>query len=119
MRLIESLVTTEALAGLFSDGSVLQAMLDFEVALARAAARCRLIPEKAAQSIGEAGRIELYDSSQIAIDGQRAATLSIPIVKALTERVRERDRQSANYVHWGATSQDVSDTALALLLVRA
>src|SRR5262249_55480179 len=36
-----------------------------------------------------------------------------------TDRVRDADPASAAYVHWGATSQDVADTAIALLLVRA
>ena len=48
-RLIESLATTEPLADLFSDQSVLQAMLDFEAALARAEATVGVIPESAAK----------------------------------------------------------------------
>jgi 3-carboxy-cis,cis-muconate cycloisomerase len=43
-RLIESLATTESIAELFSDHSVLQALLDFEVALARAEARVGVVP---------------------------------------------------------------------------
>ena len=46
----------------------------------------------------------------------RAGALPIPFVKALTERVRARDSAAADFVHWGATSQDVADTALVLLL---
>ena len=46
-RLIESLSATEALSQVFSDGAVLQAMLDFEAALARAEARVGLIPADA------------------------------------------------------------------------
>ncbi len=45
-RLMESLAATEALSQVFSDASVLQAMLDFEVALARAEARCGVIPAR-------------------------------------------------------------------------
>ena len=43
----------------------------------------------------------------------------IPLVKALRERVHLVDPASATYVHWGATSQDVTDTALVLLLEQA
>jgi 3-carboxy-cis,cis-muconate cycloisomerase len=45
--------------------------------------------------------------------------MSIPLVKALTDRVRSADPESAKFVHWGATSQDVADTAMVLLLRRA
>ncbi len=49
-RLIDSLATTEPLADVFSDRSVLQAMLDFESALARAEARVGVIPQSAANA---------------------------------------------------------------------
>lgn len=45
--------------------------------------------------------------------------MSIPLVKGLTDRVRAADPESAKFVHWGATSQDVADTAMVLLLRRA
>jgi 3-carboxy-cis,cis-muconate cycloisomerase len=118
-RLIESLATTDVLAALFSDASVLQAMIDFEVALARAAARAGAIPEQAAEVIARAARVEGLDATVIARDARQSATPSIPFVNALREQVRAVDSRSAQYVHWGATSQDVSDTALVALLKRA
>jgi 3-carboxy-cis,cis-muconate cycloisomerase len=118
-RLIDGLATTDALAGAFSDASVLQAMLDVEVALARAQARAGVIPLTAADAIASAARIETLDAHAIARDARQAATVVIPFVAALTDRVRDADPASATYVHWGATSQDVADTAMALLLVRA
>ena len=54
MGLIDSLATTEALAGVFSDRSVLQAMLEFEAALARAEERCGVIPPGTAKVITSA-----------------------------------------------------------------
>ena len=51
--LIDSLATTEALADLFSDKSVLQAMLDFEIALARVEARMGIIPATASDAIAD------------------------------------------------------------------
>ncbi|MGH9538493.1 MAG: 3-carboxy-cis,cis-muconate cycloisomerase [Terriglobales bacterium] len=118
-RLIESLATTEAFAELFSDASVLQAMLDFEVGLARAEARVGIVPESAADAIAAAATPEAFDAARLAQDGLLAGALPIPFVKALTERVRARDSAAAGFVHWGATSQDVADTALVLLLKRA
>src|SRR5271157_3433522 len=118
-RLIESLATTEPLADLFSDQSVLQAMLDFEVALARAEARADVVPPAAAEHIAVAARAEDFDMTALARAMLRAGTAVIPVVKALTEKVRGRNPEAAGYVHWGATSQDVADTALVLLLKRA
>jgi len=118
-RLIESLATTEPLAELFSDQSVLQAMLDFEVALARAEARVGVVPPAAAEHIAAVAKADGFDMAALAHAMLRAATAAIPVVKALTEKVCARNPEAARYVHWGATSQDVADTALILLLKRA
>ena len=118
-RLIEALGTTGPLAEVFSDASVLKAMLAFETALARAEARVGVIPNKAADAIASAARPELFNTTELAQATLRAGTPGIPIAKTLTEVVRNRDVVAAGYVHWGATSQDVADTALILLLRRA
>jgi 3-carboxy-cis,cis-muconate cycloisomerase len=117
-RLIESLATTEAMASVFCDGSLLQAMLDFESALARAEARAGVIPAGAAMAITQAARAEGFDTQDLARQSLRAGTPAIPLVLMLTARVRDVDPESAGFVHWGATSQDVTDTALVLLLRR-
>jgi 3-carboxy-cis,cis-muconate cycloisomerase len=119
VRLIESLATTEPLAEIFSDVSVLQAMLDVEVALARAQAQLKIIPQSAARAIARAARAESFDAAQIARDALRAGTPGIPLAKALRKRVQQEDAPAVDFVHWGATSQDVADTALILLLKRA
>ena len=111
-HLIDCLATTDALASAFSDAALLQAMLDFEVALARAQARAGVIPARAAESIANAARLDRVDAHQIALDARASATIAIPVVDALRARVEEIDPGSACYVHWGATSQDVFDTAL-------
>lgn len=119
MRLIESLATTEALDGVFSNESILGAMLDFEAALARAEARLGVIPPTAAEAIQRAARADSFDAVELARGTLRAGTPGIPLVKALTERVHALDPASAGFVHWGATSQDAADTALVLLLRKA
>ena len=116
VRLIESLSTTEALSNIFSDDSVLRAMLDFEAALARAEGRLGVIPETAAGVIEKVAKDFTPGDANLAHDALRAGTPAIPFVKALTERVRAADPMAARFVHWGATSQDVTDTALVLLL---
>lgn len=118
-RLIESLATTEPLAELFSDKSVLQAMLDFEAALARAEVAAGVIPKAAAEHISFAARVHHFDIPLLLRATLRAGTPTIPVVKALTEKVRGRSSDAAGWVHWGATSQDVADTALVLLLKRS
>jgi 3-carboxy-cis,cis-muconate cycloisomerase len=115
-RLIESLSATETLSQVFSDGLVLEAMLDFEAALARAEARVGLIPAEAAAAITDAAVAEGFDTAQIVRQSWRAGTPAIPLVRMLTERVRARNAAAAGFVHWGATSQDVTDTAMVLLL---
>ena len=117
-HLIENLATTPECAAIFADESLLQAMLDFEAALARAEAVCNVIPQITAEKIASAARAADFNTAQLGQDGLRAGTISIPLVRALTERVRSSDAASARFVHWGATSQDVSDTALILLLQR-
>jgi 3-carboxy-cis,cis-muconate cycloisomerase len=118
-RLIDCLATTEALETLFGDESVLRAMVGFEVALARAEAQCGIIPLQAADAISAAGSATTFDAAAIARDSRSQATVAIPFVKAFTESVRSVHPESAGFVHWGATSQDVTDTALVLLLLRA
>ena len=117
-RLIESLATTEPLADLFSDESILRAMISFETALARAEARVGVIPQAAAEAIESASAGD-FNMPELARDTFRAGTPGIPVVKALTERVRSVNEEAARFVHWGATSQDVADTALMLLLRQA
>ncbi len=117
--LIDSLATTDALAEVFDDRSVLQAMLDVEAALATAEAQAGVIPESAAAAIKAAANATDFDAQSIARLARDSATITIPLVNALTERVSVRDPASARFVHWGATSQDVADSAMMLLLARA
>jgi 3-carboxy-cis,cis-muconate cycloisomerase len=119
VRLIESLATTAPLADMFSDHSLLQAMLEFEVALARAEARLNIIPQSAAKAIAAGAKTGSFDASAIARQALSAGTPAVPLVKELTAQVRAQAPAAAGFVHWGATSQDVCDTALVLLLRKA
>jgi 3-carboxy-cis,cis-muconate cycloisomerase len=118
-RLFDCLATTDALTEAFSDGALLRAMLDFEMALAQVQARLGVIPAAAADVIARAATPEEFDVDALARDARVSATVSIPFVKALTAKVRALHPPSATCVHWGATSQDVFDTALVLCLGRA
>lgn len=93
-----------------------QAMLDFEAGLARAQAQAGVIPAEAATAISAACRVELLDLARIRADTVKGGNPAIPLVKLLTANVAG---EAAGYVHWGATSQDVIDTALMLVVKRA
>jgi 3-carboxy-cis,cis-muconate cycloisomerase len=118
-RLIDGLATTGPLADLFSDDSLLQAMLEFEVALARAEARLGIVPASAAEAIQATAKAGNFDAAALVRDTLRGGTPGIPVSKALTAKVHAANAEAARYVHWGATSQDVADTGLILVLKRA
>lgn len=99
-----------------SDRAWLQALLDVEAALARAGARCGLLPADHAEAIAGACRAEHYDAHRIGRDAAASGNPVVPLVRALTERV---GGAAAGSVHLGATSQDVSDTAAMLVARRA
>jgi 3-carboxy-cis,cis-muconate cycloisomerase len=113
-RLINCLATTDALAAAFSDTAFLQGMLDFESALARAEASVGLIPGAAAQAITRAAVARDFDIDAIVQGARSNATPAITVVQMLEARVEAIDPQAARWVHFGATSQDVFDTALIL-----
>jgi 3-carboxy-cis,cis-muconate cycloisomerase len=98
------------------DATTLQNMLDFEAALARAEAAVGVIPAAAVNAIEAACRADQFDMTALADAATRSGNLAIPLVKALTARVAKADPDAARYVHWGATSQDVIDSATMLSL---
>jgi 3-carboxy-cis,cis-muconate cycloisomerase len=118
-RLVNALGASARESEAFSDTATLRHMLRFEAALAHAAAAAGLIPKKHAAVIEAACDAGLYDPGPLAEAARRTATLTVPLVKALTAEVRKRNADAAAYVHWGATSQDVIDTAMVLQLGEA
>lgn len=119
MTLYDSLFRCDAVSKLFTDASCLQAMLDFEAALARAESAAGVIPSGAATAIASKCRAELFDLEKLRDAAALAGNLAIPLVHQLRELVAAHDKDAANFVHWGVTSQDVIDTALILRLREA
>jgi 3-carboxy-cis,cis-muconate cycloisomerase len=115
-RLLDLLFSTDEFREIFSDRRVLQGMLDFEAALARAEAAQGVIPVAAAAAIESQCRAELFDVEKIARGAAAAGNLAIPLIEALTASVASRHPHAARFVHWGATSQDAIDTGLVLQL---
>lgn len=102
------------------DAAYLRAMLDAEAALTRAQAALGLAPVSAAQAVtAAAADTARYDVRDLALRARAGGNPVIPLVADLTAAVAERDPQAAEYVHRGATSQDILDTATMLVAVRA
>ncbi len=112
--LLGPLFSAEGVSAAFDDAAAIQAMLDVEAALARAEAKVGVIPQSAVEPITAACIAERYDIDALGRAAALAGNTAIPLVKALTERVRATDEDAARYVHWGATSQDIQDSALVL-----
>ncbi|MCF8533145.1 MAG: 3-carboxy-cis,cis-muconate cycloisomerase [Reyranella sp.] len=117
--LVTALGSSALAADAFSDLATLRHMLRFEAGLALAAAEAGLIPARVAPVIAGACDPALYDPPSLAEAARRSATLTVPLVKALTAEVAKRDAEAAAHVHWGATSQDVLDTAMVLQIGEA
>lgn len=113
--IFEGFLSTSEILEAFSERNFLDAMLRFEGSLARAQASVGLIPEDVAQSISGTCKVDLFDVAKIVRESGRAGSIAIPLVKSLKETVGLFNKEAAGYVHFGSTSQDVIDTALALV----
>lgn len=100
----------------FEPTAFVRAMLAFEAALAEACAAEGLIAPSASQAVAQACERLRPDLDLLVAEGKRSASLAVPLVNALIAEVRKSDPQAARNVHFGATSQDVLDTAMALCL---
>ncbi|MEU7061927.1 3-carboxy-cis,cis-muconate cycloisomerase [Streptomyces sp. NPDC046197] len=98
-----------------SDTAYLRALLDAEVALTRAQAALGLAPAEAAAAVTEAADPANFDIRSLAARTADGGNPVIPLVADLTAAVGE---EYGPYVHRGATSQDVMDTATMLVAMR-
>ena len=119
MELFDSLFRSEEVERVLSSRACVQGMLDFEAALACAEVRAGIIPSSAAAEITAKCKAELFDVAALAHAAKAAGNAAIPLIKELTHRVAETDKDAARYVHWGATSQDAIDTGFVLQLRQA
>ena len=110
-KIFGPLFSDPEVAGIFDDDAFLRAMLDVEGALARVEAKLGVIPSSAGERISKIAASIALDPQQI---GQGMLSDGVPVislVKALREAVGQ---EAAPYVHWGATTQDIVDTATVL-----
>jgi 3-carboxy-cis,cis-muconate cycloisomerase len=103
---------TPAMREVFSDASVIARYVEVEIALAKAEARCGVIPEQAARDIAERA-----DAASLDVEALRRETdiIGYPILPLVHQLVKQCG-EAGRYVHWGATTQDIMDTALVLQL---
>jgi len=117
--MFDSLFTAAPIDALFSDESVIEAMLRFESALAAVQANLGEIPNEAASAIGDCCSLQCIDVKEILRSAEKDGNPAIPLVKALGKRVAAVNAEATKYVHFGATSQDVIDTGLMLCTKKA
>ncbi len=110
---LRDLYGTPSMRLIWNDERLLQRWLDYEAALARAGAKVGLVPAEAATEITRKARAELFDLGEIKAGIDKAVHPLVPVIWQLS---RLCDGDAGGYVHWGATTQDVTDTALILQL---
>ena len=106
------LFTDDEISSLLSDDAFVRALVEVEVALALAEARAGVIPEKAAAQISKV-IAEKIDAAMLAKGTVRSG---FPIIALVQEARKQVGTDAAPFVHWGATTQDIMDTACVLQL---
>lgn len=113
---LNELYTDDRVAGIFSGQQQLATWLRVEGALARAQGGVGVIPKSAADEISaviEAGSFDLGEYCTL------AKAMLHPIMPVIDMLQRRCSRETAEYVHWGATTQDIIDTAMVLQMIEA
>jgi 3-carboxy-cis,cis-muconate cycloisomerase len=113
---MDHMFTSAAMREIFSDQRYLQSLLDFEAALAGALVSAGIAPARVGPAIAAKCKASLFDVKKLGKAAALAGNVAIPMVKQLTQAVRQDDQEAMKFVHWGATSQDAIDTALVLQL---
>jgi adenylosuccinate lyase len=109
-------VSDPGIRALYAQESRWQAWLDVEVALARAQAELGIIPREAVEPIARAARLALFDRARLAEGFQRTGHTLVPLV---WELARVTGEPHGGWVHWGATTQNITQTGDLLVLKRA
>jgi 3-carboxy-cis,cis-muconate cycloisomerase len=108
--ILGTLYGSDAMRAVFDERAYFQRMLDVEAALARAQARLGIIPTEAADAIGRAARIDNLNTEELAAS---ARNVGYPVVGLVTGLSRVAG-EAGGWTHWGATTQDIMDTATVL-----
>ncbi|PPR00284.1 hypothetical protein CVT24_005025 [Panaeolus cyanescens] len=117
--IFREMFSTPEVAQIWADQRRTEYYLQFEAKLASVQARLGIIPKEAEQVIQSVCRFEYIDMERYASDTKQIGYPVLPLVKQLVKLANERDVSNQNlgeWVHWGATTQDVTDTATVLQL---
>ena len=117
--LYDRIFYSERVNAIFSNEGVIDAMLRFEAALAAAQAKHGIIPSEAADVIEANCNVGKINIEKLIADSVLGGNLAIPLVSQLTQWVRSESPQAAAYVHFGATSQDLIDSAAMIQIKKA
>lgn len=109
-QLFRNMFGTPEMRDIFSDTAYIGRIIDTETALARAQARVGVIPVVAAGQITEKANVETLDMDRLREETEIVGYPILPIVKQVAEQCGD----AGGYVHWGATTQDIMDTAVML-----
>jgi 3-carboxy-cis,cis-muconate cycloisomerase len=109
--IFRDIFTTAAMRSVFSDESRVQKYLDIEAALARVQARLMIIPQQAADEIVRRCQVEKFDIAKLKAQTERIGYPVLPVVQQLVALCRDG---LGEWCHWGATTQDITDTATIL-----
>ncbi|KAF8191142.1 L-Aspartase-like protein [Pholiota molesta] len=99
---------------IWSDGQRTHYYLQFEAALARAQARLGIIPQEAADIIQAKCALQFMDMEELGAETKRIGYPVLPMVKQLVRSVNAVKEGMGEWAHWGATTQDVTDTTTVL-----
>jgi 3-carboxy-cis,cis-muconate cycloisomerase len=108
--ILGTLYGSNAMRAVFDERTYFQRMLDVEAALARVQARLGIIPADAAATITGAARVENLSTDELAAS---ARNVGYPVVGLVTGLSRAAGA-AGGWTHWGATTQDIMDTATVL-----
>src|SRR5271154_2915758 len=103
--------STEAMRRVFSDGNRVQKYLDFEAALARAQARLGIIPQDAADEIVKHCNVAEINFAKLKTETERIGYPVLPVVQQLVGLCKDG---LGEWCHWGATTQDITDSATVM-----
>ena len=98
----------------FEDKVTVHYLLQFEIALAQAQALHGIIPTEAAKAIEAVCLVENIDLENLILDVRLGANTPIPLIKQLTTLLKPQNTEGGKFIHFGATSQDMVDTATML-----
>ena len=101
---------TPRMREVFSDYALISRYVEVEIALARAQARCGVIPAEAAEQIAAKSNVASLDFDLLRRETDVVGYPILPLVHQLVKQCGDAGR----YIHWGATTQDIMDTAVVL-----